>query len=61
MLGRLLLQEPGPDAADLVAGLPELEALVTYVRAAAERRAETIPAICGRIASRHDVQLAATT
>jgi TorA maturation chaperone TorD len=40
MLGRLLLQEPGPDAADLVAGLPELEPLgrtdpdlaVTYER-----------------------------
>ena len=27
MLGRLLLQEPGPDAAGLVAGLPELEPL----------------------------------
>jgi hypothetical protein len=38
-----------------------LEALVTYVRAAAERRAETVAAICGRIASRHDVRLAATT
>jgi hypothetical protein len=38
-----------------------LEALVIYVRAAAERRAETVSAICGRIASRHDVQLAATT
>jgi hypothetical protein len=38
-----------------------LEALVIYVRAAAERRAETVSAICGRIASRHDVQLAAAT
>ena len=36
-----------------------LEALVTCLRAAAERIAETVPAICGRIASRHDVQLAA--
>ena len=38
-----------------------LEALVTYVRAAAERTAEPVPTICGRIASRHDVQLAAVT
>jgi hypothetical protein len=38
-----------------------LEALVTYVRAAAEHDGEAVPAICGRIASRHDVQLAATT
>jgi hypothetical protein len=38
-----------------------LEALVTYVRAAAEHGGGTVPAICGRIASRHDVQLAATT
>jgi len=38
-----------------------LEALVTYVRAAAEHGGETVPAICGRIASRHDVRLAATT
>jgi hypothetical protein len=38
-----------------------LEALVTCLRAAAERIAETVPAICGRIASRHDVQLAAAT
>jgi hypothetical protein len=37
------------------------QALVTYVRAAAERRATTVPAICERIASRHDVQLAAAT
>jgi hypothetical protein len=38
-----------------------LEALVTYVRAAAERTAESVPTLCGRIASRHDVQLAAVT
>jgi hypothetical protein len=38
-----------------------LEALVTYVRAAAEHGGETVPAICGRIASRNDVRLAATT
>jgi hypothetical protein len=38
-----------------------LEALVTYVRAAAEHGGETVPAICGRNASRHDVGLAATT
>jgi hypothetical protein len=38
-----------------------LEALVTYVRAAAEHGGEPVPAVCGRIASRHDVQLAATT
>jgi hypothetical protein len=38
-----------------------LQALVTYVRAAAERSAESVPAICGRIASRHDVQLATAT
>jgi len=38
-----------------------LEALVTYVRAAAERTNESVPFICGRIASRHDVQLAAVT
>ena len=36
-----------------------LEALVTYVRAAAERANDSVPFICGRIASRHDVQLAA--
>jgi hypothetical protein len=35
-----------------------LEALVTYVRAAAEHTSEGVPYICGRIASRHDVQLA---
>lgn len=38
-----------------------LEALVTYVRAAAERTAEGVPVMCERIASRHDVQLAAVT
>jgi hypothetical protein len=38
-----------------------LQALVTYVRAAAERSAESVPAICARIASRHDVDLATTT
>jgi hypothetical protein len=38
-----------------------LEALVTYVRAAAERTGESVPFVCGRIASRHDVQLAAVT
>ena len=38
-----------------------LQALVTYVRAAGERRATTVPAICERIASRHDVQVAAAT
>jgi hypothetical protein len=37
-----------------------LQALVTYVRAAAERRAESVPAICGQIAGRHHVDLAAT-
>jgi hypothetical protein len=38
-----------------------LEALVTYVRAAAEHGGELVSAVCGRIARRHDVQLAATT
>jgi hypothetical protein len=38
-----------------------LEALVTYVRAAAERSAEPVTTICGRIARRHDVQLATAT
>jgi hypothetical protein len=38
-----------------------LEALVTYVRAAADHCAATVPAICGQIASRHDVHLTATT
>lgn len=38
-----------------------LEALVTYVRAAAERTEESVPFICRRIAGRHDVHLAATT
>jgi hypothetical protein len=37
-----------------------LQALVTYVRAAAERCAESVPAVCGRIAGRHHVDLAAT-
>jgi hypothetical protein len=37
-----------------------LEALVTYVRAAAEHGGDAVPAICGQIASRHDVRLAAT-
>ena len=36
-----------------------LQALVTYVRAAAEHGAEPVTAICGRVASRHGVQLAA--
>jgi hypothetical protein len=35
-----------------------LQALVTYVRAAAERSAASVATICGRIASRHDIQLA---
>jgi hypothetical protein len=38
-----------------------LEALVTYVRAAAEHSAEPVTAICGRVASRHGVQLAMAT
>jgi hypothetical protein len=38
-----------------------LEALVTYVRAAAERSAEPVTTIWGRIARRHDVRLAAAT
>jgi hypothetical protein len=38
-----------------------LQALATYVRAAAEHGGETVPAICGRIASRHRVRLAAVT
>jgi hypothetical protein len=38
-----------------------LDALMTYVRAGAEQGGEIVPAICGRIAGRHDVQLAATT
>jgi hypothetical protein len=38
-----------------------LEALVTYVRAAAEHGGETVPGICAQIASRHDFQLATTT
>jgi hypothetical protein len=38
-----------------------LQALVTYVRAAAEHSAEPVTAICGRVASRHGVQLTAAT
>jgi hypothetical protein len=38
-----------------------LQALVTYVRAAAEHSAEPVTAICGRVASRHGVQLAMAT
>jgi hypothetical protein len=38
-----------------------LEALVAYVRAAAECSADSVSVICGRIAARHDVQLAAAT
>ena len=38
-----------------------LEALVTYVRAAAERAGEPVPAICARIARRHNIQLTAAT
>jgi hypothetical protein len=38
-----------------------LEALVTYVRAAAEHGAETVATICERIASRHDVEVATTS
>jgi hypothetical protein len=38
-----------------------LQALVTYVRAAAERSVESVAAICGRIASRHDMRLATAT
>jgi hypothetical protein len=38
-----------------------LQALVTYVRAAGEHSAEPVTAICGRIASRHGVQLTAAT
>ena len=38
-----------------------LQALVTHMRAPAEHRGETVPAICGRIASRHGVQLAVAT
>jgi hypothetical protein len=38
-----------------------LEALVTYVRAAAEHSAEPVTAICRRVASRHGVQLAMAT
>jgi hypothetical protein len=38
-----------------------LQALVTYVRASAEHGGETVPALCGRVASRHGVELAAAT
>ena len=38
-----------------------LQALVTYLRAAAEYSAEPVTAICGRVASRHGVQLAPAT
>jgi hypothetical protein len=38
-----------------------LQALVTYVRAASEHRAEPVSGICGRVASRHGVQLTAAT
>jgi hypothetical protein len=38
-----------------------LQALVTYVRAAGEHRAEPATAICGRVASRHGVRLAERT
>ena len=36
-----------------------LQALATYVRAAVEHGAEPVTAICGRVASRHGVNLAA--
>jgi hypothetical protein len=38
-----------------------LQALVTYVRAAAEPSAKSVSVICVRIASRHDVDFTATT
>jgi hypothetical protein len=38
-----------------------LEALVTYVRAGAEHSTESVAVICGRIARRHDIQLATAT
>jgi hypothetical protein len=38
-----------------------LEALVKYVRAAAEHGDETVPAICARIANGYGVELAAAT
>ena len=38
-----------------------LEALVTYMRAAAECNVEPVTAICGRVARRHDIQLATAT
>ena len=38
-----------------------LQALVTYISAAGEHAAELVSAICGRVASRYGVQLAAAT
>jgi hypothetical protein len=38
-----------------------LEALVTYVRAAAQHSGETVLVTCERIASRHEGQLGPTT
>jgi hypothetical protein len=38
-----------------------LEALVAYVRAAADLNAEPVPAICTRIANHHNVNLTAAT
>jgi hypothetical protein len=38
-----------------------LQALVTYARAAGEHSAEPVTAVCGRVASRHGIQLAAGT
>lgn len=38
-----------------------LEALVAYVRAAAELNAKTVPAMCTRIAKRHDIKITAAT
>jgi hypothetical protein len=38
-----------------------LQALVTYIRAAGEHSAESVTAICGRLATRHGVQLAEGT
>jgi putative intracellular protease/amidase len=40
---------------------PNLQALLTYVRAAGEHSAEPVTAICGRVAGRHGVQLAEPT
>jgi hypothetical protein len=36
-----------------------LQALVTDARAAGEHSAEPVTAVCGRVASRHGIQLAA--